>query len=319
MKKAIDKIEEIFPCLQIYNQDIYSGEWLFRGQGNSKWNVTPSFLRMIKTENVGIKNLKEFYKLHDSRVDEFFSYLEEHQIQPFQNPKHKYSISFTSPLGKSNDDFIKILSDKISLSQHYGLETLYVDWTKDPLIAIWFAIEQWAFQSENENLVLWMIRRDHHLFSQGTHIPIKVEKYKATIEIIEESPTAKKGNKHSTLQKGYFSVVRIWSDDLQEKSLEDIPFEWVEKLSNIDELLLNRAIANDIKNYGEGGFTKELFEEHYQNVGDLFRRVEIDKKLIPEILNVLRKVFGKAGLYPSMQGCANNVKLNAKIENKLCH
>src|ERR1051325_7040684 len=89
-----------------------SGDWSFRGQGDSTWELTPSLLRKIPD---GFSP-QEFEKnlLNDLRgVLQLKTTLPAHLIE--------------------DENF------RLSYAQHYRVPTRLTDWTRDPLVALYFA------------------------------------------------------------------------------------------------------------------------------------------------------------------------------------
>jgi hypothetical protein len=127
---------------------------LFRGQANADWGLTPALYRQ-KDLNVGATTLEEKYDFWETRslelfFDEGLPYLP--QIQ------RNYS------------------NDRI-LAQHFGVPTHLLDWSKDPLVAAFFAVEEWQ---RDTDAALFMILpeakyRPEQVRSLGPHKVIELQ------------------------------------------------------------------------------------------------------------------------------------------------
>ncbi len=99
---------------------------LYRGQ-KEDWPLESKLLRLVEKKN----RINEFYKIEKAIFNEF---------------KMHY-VKVIGQNGDSNDWGI------LSLAQHYGLPTRLIDWSSDPLVALWFAFEE---EKENTNdRIVW--------------------------------------------------------------------------------------------------------------------------------------------------------------------
>ena len=130
-------IEQKIASLPEYLQrieELYTGNYsvLFRGQRCKDWDLTPRIGRTI------------FRRRYSSLLDTEIKMLDEFE-------------RFSLPHLGNRD--ISSKWDLLALAQHHGLPTRLLDWTTNPLVALWFAVEKpperemdasvWAFEAEN--------------------------------------------------------------------------------------------------------------------------------------------------------------------------
>lgn len=116
------ELEKSSPAALLAIIEDQPGEYghLFRGQPNALWNLTPSLYR-ITHPGIGAEDIKTSYDLLEVRiVNRFFD----------------EGMPYLPTLERS------FANDRI-LAQHFGVPTRLLDWSRDPLIATFFAVEDW--------------------------------------------------------------------------------------------------------------------------------------------------------------------------------
>jgi FRG domain len=120
---SINELSEYIKFLESnYSTDDY---YLFRGQ-REDWDLLPKLCRvdLIKVNILA----SEKAILRDFNLE---------------------AASYFNP--KPNNDW-----DLLSIAQHHGLPTRLLDWTKNPLAALWFAVKEPAL--ENKYGVVWVLK-----------------------------------------------------------------------------------------------------------------------------------------------------------------
>ncbi len=116
----ITSIAELLKALEENNNE-YNGTVWYRGHANSDWKLVPGHYR--QRISASESSLKAKFKQNASMLID------------------------TSP----NSSF-----DWLFLMQHYGVPTRLLDWSENPLVALYFALEKGA--SEESNAALWCLR-----------------------------------------------------------------------------------------------------------------------------------------------------------------
>ncbi len=107
---------------------------IFRGQSNAEWNLIPSLYR-IKDTGISSNTKKEEYEYaENSFINRFF----------------EEGFSYIPNIGRS------FSNDRI-LAQHFGVPTRLLDWTRDPLVALYFAVDN---PDEETDAAVFMILPD---------------------------------------------------------------------------------------------------------------------------------------------------------------
>lgn len=117
--------------------------WSFRGQRKKEWNVELHLGNSIKTILFSFKNFKD-------------------KCREFPQPNYLSEA----------DDWRWLF-----YAQHYGLKTPLIDWTSNPLIAVYFAVENILSKCDDTNDygAIWAIKVDPKKFEMADNLKVQPE------------------------------------------------------------------------------------------------------------------------------------------------
>lgn len=167
----INSFQDLITLFEKFNDN---SSFIFRGQSDADWNLLPKAGR-----NESIRKAK--YGLSDKRL--------------FRSWK-RYATNYVSTQ-LSND------WEWYSMAQHHGLATRLLDWTKNPMVAAFFAV--------NEN-----IEKDAAIFTFRIDQTIDVTDYESPFDVQEFSVYYPSGvSTRIIIQRGLFSISNNPNDSIE--------------------------------------------------------------------------------------------------------
>lgn len=155
-KFDINSFSDYIELLKDFNERKNEELW-YRGQSDNSWKLEPNLYRKkrLDVEKGELSILK--YKLPNFKqaFEAFVSRIAEERV--FENYNlNKFHLMF--------------------IGQHYGLPTPVLDWTTDPLAAMFFALEEFEYKDEEHYPVIYILepsrcnRNSGYRWSDGTDI-----------------------------------------------------------------------------------------------------------------------------------------------------
>lgn len=133
----ITSVEEFITHIVDYARDNPHELW-YRGHRSQDWKLRPSLFR-----------------------EEVLDMPDDGRVHPI---KYKNFIDFNMAVKKYRDELREtILDNRLNLfhytffAQHYGIPTPALDWSTDPLIALYFAVDGFKYTDENEFPVVYIL------------------------------------------------------------------------------------------------------------------------------------------------------------------
>jgi hypothetical protein len=176
-------------------------------------------------------NMKRLYRGHQETNWELLPKIarKEYQISPFLDTEKEILNDFKRMAVQHNNDIKSYTQwDLIALAQHHGLPTRLLDWTTNPLAALWFAFH--LKENINGERCIWGLVVDETFFAKIDKSPFN----QATTVIFRPNHVTKR----ITAQNGWFT---------NHKYLEDKNFIPFEKQRNYSSKLAKFTFDNKLR------------------------------------------------------------------------
>lgn len=180
-KLNIKSIKQFLEQLEKYQKEVKTEFLVYRGQAESDWTLTPKIARKMPALNED--QITNFSDLEIKIQEDFRRWI------PTFYPHYP-------------DEDVTILC----LGQHYGLYTRLLDWTQNPLIALWFAIDCDQVKKRTKDSAVWILGYEKKdILNPG--VDFKLSKLKRTKVLYP-----KLNDKRISSQASIFTIHQITKD-----------------------------------------------------------------------------------------------------------
>lgn len=182
MGKQINDVVDYLNYIEILNQEYsatpllsnpINSQFLFRGMENSSYSLLPSVFRKVKIKQSGGKIENYKYLALNEETDILKNFIQE-------------ASAYIYNLNSISQKFVRW----IELAQHYGVPTRLLDWSNNPLVALYFACES----NSQEEAIVWILHRGNYvkyISKEANYVNNKKKIEELIEELLSESDAEK--------------------------------------------------------------------------------------------------------------------------------
>jgi len=214
MNTSINQITSVSQFVElIKNQEHrHISQWFFRGHCDSTFQLIPSLFRISTADSWA----------HWDRIEDYIMTQFKRESFPYLKSIPKNDIEW------------------LTLAQHYGLPTRLLDWTTNPLVALYFACENYKNNCDG-NVWLFGLSSTNNCWGESTWIAKKIN---LTGNVCEKVIFPNHIDARITNQSGCFTIHEIPKDRESFVSIENNPGVF----DNYFKLTIDKDIKKDILN-----------------------------------------------------------------------
>jgi FRG domain len=283
-------------------------QWIFRGHADATWRLLPSAFRPKEAGNP-LWALKEHLRLKDEPIElnanvsptnndmswidcdrqrHLHAWLKAERvaIEQFATLSDRLSFSvpqpatYMMPWGKPFNTAIMNpqpirgdLLTAIVLAQPHGVPTRLLDWTTDPLVAAFHAVDEWKKRPfKSRDIAVWALKRGSWPVGIMRDPTASVE-----VELIQEIEPPYQGNAYLSAQRGVMTDLKTSNLQFAKTgawpALEEVVRSDAELVHRLEKFILQADAVEELSN--------------------LLRREGLSKaRLMPSLDNVAKEIVG---------------------------
>jgi hypothetical protein len=296
-----------------HEDDADPPQWIFRGHRNAAWRLKPRAWR-IATEGNPLRSMigklaraqisdrddikpgttlhRALAWIHTERlVLNEFRRIGWHLGFEVNEPVSSYSMDLKygpaviDDMRNETDSFSPFFSSDIGVAQHYGVPTRFLDWTFNPIFAIFFAQDEQAPNLDQSDLCVWAL--DMNAIDLMLHWEDSVGR-----NLLRAIVPRRRGNEFITAQDGLLlEIEHKWALEFFERNAT-----W----PSVQEVVV--ALNGELEYREDGSYVYDVPNAKAMILHPMLRRIVLPAREIPKLRLMLeREGITREKLMPTLE------------------